>query len=131
MTFAASSPDHAVELLDRAFNRGDIETALNFYEDAAVVVAEPSRTIRGKAELRTFFESVMQSGASAKQLKTLVLEADGIALFLSRRTLTSRGSEGNAEPRTFVATTVFRNQPDGSRRIVIDNPIGPLLLGSE
>jgi uncharacterized protein (TIGR02246 family) len=131
MTFAANSPEHAVELLDQAFNQGDIETALSFYEDAAVIVAEPSRTIRGKTELRTFFESVMHSGASAKQLKTRVLEADGVALFLSRWTLTSKGAEENAEPRTFVATTVFRKQPDGSWRILIDNPIGPLLLESE
>lgn len=131
MTFAVSSPENAVELLDRAFNQCDIETALRFYEDAAVIVATPSRTIRGKAELRTFFESAMRSGASAKQLKTRVLEADGVALFLSRWTLTSKGANGDTEPRTFVATTVFRKQPDGSWKILIDNPIGPLLLDSE
>jgi ketosteroid isomerase-like protein len=131
VTFAANSPEHAVELLDHAFNQGDIETALSFYEDAAVVVADTSRTIHGTAELRTFFESAMRSGASAKQLKTCVLQADGIALFLSRWTLTSDQANPDAEPRSFVATTVFRKQPDGSWRILIDNPIGPLLLGSQ
>jgi ketosteroid isomerase-like protein len=128
VTLNARSPEHAVELLDHAFNNGDLDAVLSFYEDAAVVVAEPSRTIRGKAELRTFFASAMRSGISARQLKTRVLEADGVALFLSRWTLTSGAGQPDTEPRTFVPTTVFRRQPDGSWKALIDNPFGPLLL---
>lgn len=128
MTLAPSGPEHVVELMDQAFNEGDLEALLNFYEDAAVVVAEPSRAISGKAELRSFFESVMRSGISARQLKTRVIEAAGVALFLSRWTLTSSEVKADAAPRTFVATTVFRKQPDGSWKALIDNPLGPLLL---
>jgi uncharacterized protein (TIGR02246 family) len=128
MTPNARNPEHAVELLDHAFNNGDLEAVLSFYEDAAVVVPEPSRTLRGKSELRSFFESAMHSGTSAKQLKTRVIEADGVALFLSRWTLTSTDTPPGTEPRTFVATTVFRKQPDGSWKALIDNPFGPLLL---
>jgi uncharacterized protein (TIGR02246 family) len=128
MTPNARNPEHAVELLDHAFNDGDLEAVLSFYEDAAVVVAAPSRTLRGKSELRTFFESAMRSGTSAKQLKTRVIEADGVALFLSRWTLTPTETPPDAAPRTFVATTVFRKQSDGSWKALIDNPFGPLLL---
>lgn len=80
----AKSPEEAVELLDKAFNEADVETVLAFYEDAAVVVTEPGQVARGNAELRNFFERVVRAGLSAKQLKTYTLEADGIALFLSR-----------------------------------------------
>ena len=38
----ADSPQHAVEIVDDAFNRGDVEAVLNFYETAAVVVAIPT-----------------------------------------------------------------------------------------
>lgn len=127
----ASGPEHAVEAMDRAFNEGDLATLLSFYEDAAVVVADPSRIIRGKDALKTFFEDAMRSGASAKQIKTRVIEAEGVALFLSRWTLNSNPDEINAAPRTFVATTVFRRQPDGSWKALIDNPFGPLLLDVE
>lgn len=128
MTLAPAGPEHVVELMDRAFNERDAEALLSFYEEGAIVVAEPSRTICGKTELRVFFESVMRSGTSAKQLKTRVIEADGIALFLSRWTLTSNEVNIGVEARTFVATTVFRKQPDGSWKALIDNPLGPLLL---
>lgn len=131
MTLAANSLEQVVELMDQAFNEGDLETLLNFYEDAAVVVPEPSRTISGKVELRAFFETAMQSGMAAKQLRIRVLEVDGIALFLSRWALTSREAKAGAEPRTFTATTVFRKQADGSWRALIDNPLGPLILEAE
>ena len=70
----ADSPEHAVELLDHAFNHGDIDAVLGFYESSAVVVTEPGRLARGTDELRRFFERVMRSGASAKQLRTHVIE---------------------------------------------------------
>jgi ketosteroid isomerase-like protein len=127
----AKSPEHAVELLDQAFNEGDLETILSFYEDAAVVATEPGKTARGVGELRSFFERVIQSGGSAKQLKTEVLEADGIALFISRWTFHLPNADPDAAPRTFIATTVFRKQPYGDWKILIDNPFGPLILGLE
>jgi uncharacterized protein (TIGR02246 family) len=123
------SPEHAVELLDRAFNQGDLDAVLGFYEAAAVVVTEPGKLARGREELRNFFERVMRSGTTARQLKTHVIEADGLALFLSRWTL--RTGNGNSDAQAFVATTVFRKQPDGTWKVLIDNPLGPLVLGSE
>jgi uncharacterized protein (TIGR02246 family) len=125
------SPEHAVDLLDRAFNQGDLDAVLGFYEEAAVVVTEPGKLARGREELRNFFEQVMRSGASAKQLKTHVIEADGLALFLSRWTLRTGNGNPDAGSETFVATTIFRKQPDGTWKVLIDNPLGPLVLGSE
>jgi uncharacterized protein (TIGR02246 family) len=130
MRGTAQSPEQAVEMLDRAFNENDLETALCFYEDAAVVVTEPGKMARGRDELKDFFERVMQRGVSAKQLKTHVIEADGVALFLSRWTLGGAGG-GAGSARTFVATTVFRKQVDGGWKVLIDNSLGPLVLGPE
>lgn len=127
----ADSPQHAVEMVDQAFNRGDLEAVLDFYETAAVVVTEPGKLARGKEELRSFFERVMRSGASAKQLKTHVIEANGVALFLSRWTLKGANANPAEEVRTFVATTVLRKQLDGTWKALIDNSLGPLVLGRE
>lgn len=127
----AQSPEHAVELMDKAFNEGDFATLLSFYEDAAAVVTEPGKVARGTEELRTFFELVMRSGSSAKQLKTHVIEADGVALFLSRWTLEVRDSKTGSAPKTFIATTVFRRQEGGGWKALIDNSLGPLVLGPD
>jgi ketosteroid isomerase-like protein len=127
----ATSPEQTVELMDKAFNEGDHESVLNFYEDRAVVVTEPGKLARGKNELRHFFEELMASRPSASQLKTYVVEADGIALFLSRWMLVGRDLEATSTSRRFVSTSVFRKQPNGEWKALIDNSLGPLVLGSE
>src|SRR5260370_10681885 len=127
MRIAASSLDHAVELLDQAFNQGDLDGVLGLYEDDAAVVAEPNRIVRGAVELKSFLEGAIRRGLSAKQLKTRVIEVDGVALFLSRWVLIPNNADPEEDTRTFVATTVFRRQPDGTWKALIDNPSGPLL----
>jgi len=124
------SPEHVVEMLDHAFNNGDLEAVLAFYEEAAALVAGPTTILRGRAQLSAFFESVLQSGSHAKQLKVRVIESGEIALFLSRWTLIPKGSTATRSGQEFFATTVMRKQPDGSWKVLIDNPIGPAALES-
>ena len=126
---SSDRPEQAVNMLDEAFNRGDLEAVLGFYESNAVVMRAPGSLARGPVELREFFTRVMSAGTSARQIKTSVTEADGVALFLSRWTLNSPDAEDTASSREFVATTVLRRQADGTWRVLIDNPIGPLVLG--
>lgn len=129
MKIAARSPEHAVELLDRAFNEGDLDAILSFYEgDTAVIVARPGPLVRGADGLMNFFKEAIRSGLVAKQLKTRVIEADGVALFISRWTLAPKDAGSGAEARTFISTSVFRRQRDGSWKLLIDNPFGPQLL---
>lgn len=90
-----NSPEQAVRLMDEAFNRGDVEAVLSFYEDDAVVVTEPGRMARGQSELRAFLQSIMRPEISARQIKTYTIEADGVALFLSRWILITKNSEGD------------------------------------
>ena len=126
-----TSPEHVVAMMDKAFNEGNLESVLTFYEDQAVVVTEPGKFARGKEELRRFFEQVMASRPSASQLKTHVIEADGIARFLSRWMLVGDNREEASAPKRFIATSVFRKQPNGEWKALIDNSLGPLVLGPE
>jgi ketosteroid isomerase-like protein len=120
----------AVEGVDDAYNRGDLEAVLNFYEDNAVMVVDPSGALaRGKVELRRAFEQIMAANGSAKQLKTRVIEADGIALFISHWTYSGTDPSGKPFVWQLTATTVFRNQGDGNWRALIDNSFGPAVLG--
>lgn len=126
----ATRLERTVEMMDQAFNRGDLESVLSFYDDSAALVTEPGKLARGKEELRMFFQQVMASRPSAQQLKTHIIEADGIALFLSRWTLASERSS-QVSMKRFIATTVFRRQPSGEWKALIDNSLGPLVLGPE
>ena len=122
------TPQETVLALDDAFNRGDLDAVLNFYDDDAVMVM-PNRVVRGKADLRQAFQEIMASQATVKQERTFALEADGVALFISRWTLNRWAENDGNPPRQFVSTAVFRQQPGGAWRCLIDNSAGPAVLG--
>jgi uncharacterized protein (TIGR02246 family) len=126
----ARSPLEIVELLDEAFNRGDIEAVLNFYEDGATMVVEPGRLAAGKAELRRVYEWIFSNiKGAAKQEKTHVIEAGDIALFTSKWSFSGMTLDGNSLSRESYASVIMRKQRDGEWRIVVDNSWGPAVLG--
>lgn len=122
------SLEETVKKLDEAFNRRDIEAVMDFYEEDAVVVLEPGRLARGKAEIRAAFEWVFRLEGTAKQIKTNVIETGDLALFTSKWTFSAKAPGGTPFERESIANTVFRRQTDGNWRCVIDNSYGPAIL---
>jgi ketosteroid isomerase-like protein len=87
----AKTPEYAIQILDRAFNEGDLDTIMDFYDEAALVVPQPGVEARGKDAIREMYRKMLHPGMVARQLKIRVLEADGIALFISRWSLSQPG----------------------------------------
>ena len=126
----ARTPLEAVELLDEAFNRGDIEAILNFYEAGATMVVEPGRLATGQSELRRTYEWILGNiKGSARQNRTHVIEVGDIALFTSQWSFNGTTADGASVARESYASVVLRKQPDGGWRIVVDNSWGPAVLG--
>ena len=118
----AQTPLETVELLDEAFNRSDIEAVVNFYEEDAVMVAEPNRLATGKAEIRATYEWIFANiKGTATQAKTHVIETDDIALFTSQWNFSGTMLNGDSVSRDSYASVILRRQTDGSWRIVVDN----------
>ena len=125
---ANNTPEEAVERVDEALNRGDVEGILDFCEEGAVMVAEPGRLVRGKGNMRETFEAILGLKGVARQLKTHVIEAGDLALFTSRWSFSGTAPDGISFSRESIATAVFRKQSDGGWRCVIDNSFGPAVL---
>jgi uncharacterized protein (TIGR02246 family) len=125
----AQTPLETIKLLDEAYNRGDLEAILDFYEDGATMVLEPGRLASGKDELRRAYEWILTNiKGSAKQEKTHVIESGDIALFTSKWTFTGATLDGTSVSRESFASVVLRKQTDGDWRIVVDNSWGPQVL---
>ena len=126
----AKNPLETVELLDEAFNRGELEAVLSFYEEGAAMVLEPGRLARGKPELRSAYEWIFSNMAgTARQEKTHVIESDDIALFTSKWSYAGMTADGTPVSRESYASVILRKQSDGHWLIVVDNSWGPAVLG--
>ena len=124
----ADTVELAVAGLDDAFNRRDLDAVLAYYEDDAVLMVEPGRSIAGKDELRGFFELFLGSESTARQDVVRVISNGDLALFLSKWTLTTPQPSSGENAQHFVATSVFRRGSDGRWRLSIDNSFGPMVL---
>lgn len=79
--------EEIVKKLDEAFGHSDLEAVLGFYEDDAILVAEPDRLARGKEEIERFFMHVFALRGRVEQIETNVLEAGGHCTFYVKMAL--------------------------------------------
>ncbi len=121
-----NTPLDTIHTVDHAFNTGDLETILRFYDAQAVLLNQPGQEIRGLTAIRDLYRDALHSNPHVEQLETHIIEADGIALFTSRYTL----ANGDAPPQTSISTVVLRQQPDGTWKNLIDNAHGPAVLSA-
>jgi ketosteroid isomerase-like protein len=123
------TPLEAVEQLDKAFNQGNLDEVLDFYEKDASIVLEPGKIKQGHIALREAFSHAIALKGKAMQLKTNVIESHDIALFTSKWIFNWISADGKPLQRESYATTVFRKNDNGEWLIVIDNSFGPAVLG--
>ena len=127
----ARTPHEVIDQADAAFNRGDAEAVLSYYEDHAVWVVKPGRLVSGKAALRKEFEGMFRTKPQVIKEDEHVIECGDIALCTIKWRLVGMGSDGSPLATRGCASTILRRQSDGRWHIVIDNPWGPRILDSD
>ena len=124
----ARSPREAVRLADEAFNRGDLEGMLAFYEDGAVMLFAPGQMVSGKPALRDALRPLLGMNPTASHERVHVIVKDDIALWTSDWSVSGSANDGAPTSQRGRNATVFRRGPDGGWRVVIENPWGAAVL---
>lgn len=107
---------------EQAFNAGNMEQLLGFYEPSAVIVPQPGSVAAGTSQIREALQVFLGLGGRIRLETVEVLEAGDTALLSCRWTLSGTGPDGNAIALGGTSAEVARRQADGSWRYVIDNP---------
>jgi len=114
------------ELYDRfalAFNNGDLEAIMMLFDEAGQTVPLPGQPpVIGLPAIRAVMQQVLALRPQIRYERINVLQADAIALLNAEWRLTLRLPDSYPQEQTGKGTQVARRQPDGSWRLLIDNP---------
>jgi ketosteroid isomerase-like protein len=118
----------AVETMTAAFMAKDIETVMQAYEPGAVVAFEPGQPIGDAATLVAMFTGMSGVDPQFTYAGHEVMVSGDTALHIAPWTMTGTGPDGAEIKQSGLSVAVLRRQPDGSWRMVIDNPHGSRLM---
>ncbi|HEV2812773.1 MAG TPA: SgcJ/EcaC family oxidoreductase [Solirubrobacteraceae bacterium] len=122
----STAPTTAAELPAAFADRlaaGDLDGALALYEPDATFAPQPGAHVTGLDAIRGALEQFIALNPTLDGEVEKVLEAGDVALVTNRWTLRGTGPDGPLE-MAGVSADVMRRQPDGTWRILVDDPWG-------
>jgi uncharacterized protein (TIGR02246 family) len=123
------SPESAVAAFVEAINRGDLDAAVDCYEEGAVLVAQPGLMASGRDEIREALGGMLSMRPRIVTASFEVLRSADLALYHSRWTMAPADRPDEVEEREEgCSADVLRRQASGEWKIAIDNPWGTALL---
>ncbi|WP_428640869.1 YybH family protein [Roseibium sp.] len=118
-----------IQKMTASFQAGDIDAVMETYEPDQSIAFEPGNPVSDGALARELFR---QFGSVSPKFSysghEVIVEGD-LAVHIAPWTMTGTDPDGNAVAGEGLSVAVLRRQPDGSWKMVIDNPYGSRLLG--
>ncbi len=122
----ARTPEALHAILEDAFNRGDLDAYVDAYDDDATLVVPPDgRSVHGRDEIRAAAAPMFDLQPRMTMVVHKKLETEGLALTRGRWELVGTTPDGNRTELSGRGTMVSRRRPDGTWRIVLDDPLSP------
>ena len=121
---AAMKPEDAASMVAKAMEAGDLDAVVDLYEPNASLVVEPGKTVTGSAAIREAMAGFIGLKPKLTSQHHLTVAADDLALVSTKWSLEGTGPDGKPMTMSATSTDVMRRQPDGSWKVIIDNPFG-------
>jgi uncharacterized protein (TIGR02246 family) len=120
----AERPEEAIELFAASLNRGDVDAAITLYDSEAAFAPQPGEQVTGLEAIRDALQQFAELRPRLRGETTNVLTAGDVALVHNRWQLEGTHPDGTPVEMRGYSTDVLRRAPDGSWRILIDDPWG-------
>jgi len=119
---AAHTPDELIHQYSAAFNSGDVDAVLDFYEPGASLVGGPGQVATGTDALRQALQGFMALKPTLTMNVLPAIVVGELALTGSRWTLTGTDPSSGPISMNGVSAEIARRQSDGRWLFVVDNP---------
>lgn len=118
------TPKELLSLFDEEFNARNISSLISLYETDACFVSQQGQVVTGVENIRQSLQSLLDMKGNLETKVKGVIQTSDIALVNTEWSFNGTGPEGKSVTIAGKATTVLRQQSDGTWRILIDNPWG-------
>lgn len=117
-----------VQTMTRSFEEGDLDTVMKTYEDNQTIMFQPGEAVSDGAAARQIFEQFAAVSPKFSYSGHEVIVEGDLAVHIAPWQMNGRDPEGNPVTGGGLSIAVLRRQPDGSWKMVIDNPHGSHLM---
>ena len=117
-----------ITTMTEAFQKGDIDTVMNSYEQNAVVIFEPNNPISKVEEIMLNFKGAASINPKFTYSDHEVFVAGDIAIHIAPWEMAGTTPDGQKVQQGGLSVAVLRKQKNGEWRMIIDNPHANNLL---
>ena len=115
-------PEDVHRAFTEAFNAGDLDALMSFYEPSASIVPAPGKIATGTEAIREALTGFLAVHGRMTIVTQRVVPTGDVALLHGTWVLVGTGADGKPVELAGRNTEMVRRQPDGSWLFVIDNP---------
>jgi|SRR5512145_2868070 ketosteroid isomerase-like protein len=118
------TPEQVLGSIVDGINTGNLDALMLLYEPEAAFATQPGSLSHGLPGVREALAGFVAMKGRLTLDVTRVLEASGLALVTTVWSFAGTGPGGEPVNLAARSADVLRRQPDGSWRMVVDNPWG-------
>ena len=118
------TPEEMLRSIAEYINSGNVDSLMMLYESDACFASQPGQFIKGREGIRQSLQGFVDMQGKLESKIKRVFQASDLALVISEWSFSGTGPDGNPVNLASIATDVLRQQPDGTWRVIIDNPWG-------
>ena len=118
------TPEETLRSIAEYINAGNLDSLMILYESDACFASEPGRFIKGREGIRQSMQGFVDMRGKIESKIKRVFQTSNLALVISEWSFNGTGPDGNPVNLASTSTDVLRQQPDGTWRVIIDNPWG-------
>ena len=119
-----ASPSAVIHRFAACLNEGDVDAALELYDEDALFAVQPGQVVRGQAEIRQALEGFVAMNPRLTGEIVKVLETTDHAVVFNSWTLEGTSADGSPIEMGGTSADVLRRDAEGRWRVLIDDPWG-------
>jgi uncharacterized protein (TIGR02246 family) len=118
------TPEQVLNSVTEGINARDLDSLMTLYEPLACFASQPGQFVKSPDDIRQSLRNFIDMNGKLDLKVKRVLKANDLALVTTEWSFNGTDSDGKHVHMSAKSADVLRQQPDGTWRLVIDNPWG-------